>query len=404
LMNADTSQINGVIHCKTWFPDQSNQPLLVRVGSALDGRITVLSCMVHFIILNSLPRFSALNSTHRDQPDSEHLKAMDTLFSTGSPDLIIDKGFVQDELAKSSERTEHRARLEAVRFGFSVRPEFKKDYSRILSLPREIRNAIYHELWKLGSVRALSFNGHPARLYYGAIDADHPRCVKGMPTWLLTNKAFLAEGMEQFHLKATWLFEPTPPRFEASHYVRLFPNVPPKILPSGRVIRQDTKVIDLSTARELTLRTHRPSIDWLKVFHIPADDRTYVYSILTRLESSSIKLKTLRFSTEFCYQQLLENPMDWRLQLGCLNKFQLQLDKFEYEVKGLEHLCKPHCENVAAWRLVQGAFAEAVKRVGKVWVGENGKLEVKVVKKRELHIGVWRSTLDWKYTYAKTKA
>jgi hypothetical protein len=145
-VNVDISQINGVIHCKTWFPDQSNQALPVRVGSALDGHITVLSCMVHFITLNSLPRFSTLNSTHRDQPDPEHLKAMDTPFSTGSPDLIIDEGFVQDELAKSSERTEHRVRLEAVRFGFSVRPEFKKDYSRILSLPREIRNAIYHKL------------------------------------------------------------------------------------------------------------------------------------------------------------------------------------------------------------------------------------------------------------------
>jgi hypothetical protein len=104
------------------------------------------------------------------------------------------------------------------------------------------------------------------------------------------------------------------------------------------------------------LRTHRPCIDWLKVFHIPAVDRTYVYSILTRLEAASTKLKPLRFSTEFCYQQLLENPMDWRLQLACLKQFQLQLDKFEYEVKGLEHLCKPHCENVAAWRLLQGAF------------------------------------------------
>jgi hypothetical protein len=82
--------------------------------------------MVHFITLNSFPRFLTLNSTHWDQPDSEHLKAMDTPFSTENPDLIIDKGFVQDELDKFSERNEHRARLEAVRFGFSVRPEFKK--------------------------------------------------------------------------------------------------------------------------------------------------------------------------------------------------------------------------------------------------------------------------------------
>jgi hypothetical protein len=155
--------------------------------------------MVHFITLNSFPRFLTLNSTHWDQPDSEHLKAMDTPFSTENPDLIIDKGFVQDELDKFSERNEHRARLEAVRFGFSVRPEFKKDYSRILSLPRGTRNVIYQELWKLGPVRALSFNGHPAKLYYGAIDANHPRCVRGMPTWLLTNNTFLAEGMEQFH-------------------------------------------------------------------------------------------------------------------------------------------------------------------------------------------------------------
>jgi hypothetical protein len=58
---------------------------------------------------------------------------------------------------------------------------------------------------------------------------------------------------------------------------------------------------------------------------------------------------------------------------------------------------------VPAWKQMQSAFAKEVERLGKIWVGETGKLEVKVLSKRVLHLGVWTTTLNWKYMFAKTK-
>jgi hypothetical protein len=94
----------------------------------------------------------------------------------------------------------------------------------------------------------------------------------------------------------------------------------------------------------------------------------------------------------------------WRGDLSLISKYDLHLDKFEYEVKGLEHICEERVGDVPAWKFVQGSLAKEVERVGKQWVGEKGKFETKVVKKRELHFRVWESTLEWKFTYAKSKA
>jgi hypothetical protein len=229
----------------------------------------VLSSRFHLVALSSLPRFSTIHSTLTAQPVYGHSKIMNDLVSNLN-DLSIDESIIQNGFAMSKDETELCARLAAVRFGFPIR---LKDSPRFMSLPREFRNAIYHELCKLAPVRALSFDGHPAKLHYEAIDAEHPRCVKGLPNWLLINWAFLSEGMAQFHLKATWAFEPkTVIRYHTSHWVRIFPTNPPETMPDSRAARETTELLDLSTARDVTFRTNMPVLLPLHLFTIPRDD------------------------------------------------------------------------------------------------------------------------------------
>jgi hypothetical protein len=215
----------------------------------------VLSSRFHLVALSSLPRFSTTHSTLTAQSVYGHSKIMNDLVSNLN-DLCIDESIIQNGFAMSKDEAELCARLAAVRFGFPIRP---KDSSRFMSLPREIRNAIYHELWNLAPVRALSFDSHPAKLHYEAIDVEHLRCVNGLPNWLLINRAFLSEGMAQFHLKATWIFEPkTVIRYHTSHYVRIFPTNPSETTPDSNVAPETTELLDLSTARGVTFRTNMP--------------------------------------------------------------------------------------------------------------------------------------------------
>jgi hypothetical protein len=74
--------------------------------------------------------------------------------------------------------------------------------SLLMSLPRELRNRIYHHLWATTPLTIL-----PARsAWYG-----HPPMPlslvsgvsRGMPTWLRTSRAILTEGIKEFHVAGT---------------------------------------------------------------------------------------------------------------------------------------------------------------------------------------------------------
>jgi hypothetical protein len=130
----------------------------------------------------------------------------------------------------------------------------------------------------------------------------------------------------------------------------------------------------------------------------------HIERILSRLESNPSKLRTTRLAAGFIKERILYTPTDWHPELSTISKFDLHIDAFEYEVKGLEHLCKERVKNVPAWRIVQDTLAKEIERVKNKWAGEKWKLEAKMVKKRELHVGMWRSTLDWKFTDANRKA
>jgi hypothetical protein len=74
--------------------------------------------------------------------------------------------------------------------------------SLLMSLPRELRNRIYHHLWATTPLTIL-----PARSAW----YDQPPTAlglvsgvsRGMPTWLRTSRAILTEGIEEFHVAGT---------------------------------------------------------------------------------------------------------------------------------------------------------------------------------------------------------
>jgi hypothetical protein len=92
------------------------------------------------------------------------------------------------------------------------------------TLPRELRNMVYHFLWKKTPLINEYYGHHvhakeyhmPQHIYarvaedvsviYDRADEDDDcrQIYERLPRWLLVDKSFLAEGLAQLHLKAVW--------------------------------------------------------------------------------------------------------------------------------------------------------------------------------------------------------
>jgi hypothetical protein len=289
-----------------------------------------------------------------------------------------------------------------------------------MALPREVRNIIYHELWKLHPVTRISFQDAMISLQYNNTNAEDTYNSKGMPTWLLINKAFFLEGREQFRLMTTWTFDCFPTKvwiydpytnsYEAEfrfHSLEL--SDLSKTLTSKEakdvedVPVKDTSIIDISTVRKITFKTQNPSIHTVKIFTVPFEDREHMHRILQTIQSKPNNLKVLRLTTKFGYKKGYADPKNWMVNLSWLEQFDLRLDRFEYEASELEQMHEVGKEMRLTWKTIQPAFEEEVGRVGKVLVGGKAVMEVKVLSKRVIWLGCWRSTLEWKFVVTRKK-
>lgn len=81
---------------------------------------------------------------------------------------------------------------------------------RLLTLPREIRDLIYHELWLHAPDIRLHDQSHcrPIEMTY---ELDFCGPIQGLPEWLLTSKVILQEGLEQLYRVALWTIQKTIP-------------------------------------------------------------------------------------------------------------------------------------------------------------------------------------------------
>lgn len=81
---------------------------------------------------------------------------------------------------------------------------------RFGDLPREIRDIVYHELWKATPGVRVPYEQNHLHLSYG--DYGWWEKHDGLPAWLFANKAIMKEGIQQLLLKASWSW--TQPRIE----------------------------------------------------------------------------------------------------------------------------------------------------------------------------------------------
>jgi hypothetical protein len=187
--------------------------------------------------------------------------------------------------------------------------------SPFTSLPREIRNMIYHELWKWELPRSLKINGTPVELHYGANKSQSPYSIEGMPQWPLVNKTFLWESMEELHFISTWLLEPSE-------------NLPGDLKHPDRL---DTKLLNLSSARDVTFRIRLANLPESNKFSIPVKHRVHMQRVLEHIQPQLLqsKLKVLRLKTEFYHDDEFPHPDAWTLDLAYLETLNLRLDRFE---------------------------------------------------------------------------
>jgi len=80
----------------------------------------------------------------------------------------------------------------------------------LFTLPQELLDIMYHELWKLTPRADLNVVLHGRMqcitIQYGCyeVSTSSDGQLSGLPLWLLSNKAFLNDGLRQLFRRATW--------------------------------------------------------------------------------------------------------------------------------------------------------------------------------------------------------
>jgi len=256
-----------------------------------------------------------------------------------------------------------------------------------MSLPLELREILYDTLWRLEPIRRIQYNGYMVRLHYDDFGTEESPCRRGLPRWLLVNKAFLLEGMIQLDMMTMWAFEPAP---------------------NGPAItaRPNTQFLDLSRARRLTVRTRDPMVPHMFQFHIPIRDRTHIEPIL----KTGLRLAVFRFRGVIRGWRILRDLHLWNLTLEWLERLQPRprVDRFEYEISGVEKLFELNSQAAnsflaggPAWLRMQGAFEKEVERVGKLLVDCDGTLETTLSQRGFVQFGVSRTEVTCKLAYTR---
>lgn len=74
----------------------------------------------------------------------------------------------------------------------------------LFKLPRELRDKIYHELWRDGPLIKQRYGRVKYDITYTLLDHSQWPVTSNKHPWLLTNKQTLHEGIEQLHTRSIW--------------------------------------------------------------------------------------------------------------------------------------------------------------------------------------------------------
>jgi hypothetical protein len=218
------------------------------------------------------------------------------------------------------------------------------------TLPQELRDLIYDELWKFTPCIQLTAQGsQPStlELKYGA--CNYGSCP-GLPPWLLASKAILQQGLRQLFQHAIWQWS-------------LFRNC------TSSVYAKRNSLAGLSTATNLYIRGHNnPPTPFQEVCSI--DYRNHPCRYILPLLSSNLRMLTLGLSVR---------KRAWCtviLDLSRLCSTRLYLDKLVVLIR------------FSVWsELIQecaGCYATfldtarmEVFRLGNAWVGRSSSMQLK---------------------------
>ena len=256
--------------------------------------------------------------------------------------------------------------------------------SPFMSLPQELRDMIYHELWQeIPAIIKCHKFGQDISVRYDGM--RRPVMVLGLPQWLLASKAILNEGMSQFkrHAMCSLLdaaFSSTDDRENQ--------DINPKISP----------LVDMSTASRFCV-----TINACHVVNVPLiRTKAHVLPSIQRLADTfgpNLRILSI-FLDQYIFKGRLASPQNtvWRVYLPFPKIIdpRIQLQKLEVRLRIVGR-----SDTDAYAPGILAALEAELTGHGKLLVGETGKFEIKEIEHRYPYGVATMGPLAWIASYTK---
>lgn len=249
--------------------------------------------------------------------------------------------------------------------------------SRLESLPRELRDIIYYELWKLTPRITAKHKGIDLQILLRSQSNNQAlkqvaSRASALPAWLRTCKLIFHEGLDTLQHWSSWTVGP--------YHTSL-----PSISPSSTT---GSSVLNPTAAGKLTIWADSLEHEsWRApgaMFALGNSNMRYIDEVARRLDISNT-VHTLRLKTEvqLCCKMCFTGHEEtgWHLDLSHIERLVSRLDLFEVEIR---FFLSPFLNPVIDRSTCRFSFAEEVKRVGRLWVGERGALTTEVTSGAEV--------------------
>jgi hypothetical protein len=231
---------------------------------------------------------------------------------------------------------------------------------RFMNLPQEIRDMIYHEIWLNipAAMRSRKYD-EDIRVQYDGMRDTIPAI--GLPSWLLTSKAILEQGMAQFKRNAVFSL----PRIPGHHETR-------------RVEERDfgpdiSPLVDMSTASRLHVEVWGRNVDFFHWICHLGMARPDIQCIVSKF---GCNLQVLRITMSQGFSNsgppsTSESPWRVVLPFSPIARGGAKFRKIE--------VCLKIYGREETWRFGDGILAalkDEITRHGRLIVGMNGKYSV----------------------------
>lgn len=241
-----------------------------------------------------------------------------------------------------------------------------------LRLPRELRNSIYHELWKHTPLVDATVKQDLSLVLLYQTKWDWPTEFQAPPAWLRTSKMYLSEGLEELHSGSIWLLRCNFSRrsFRFSYRIPF-----------------NTALLGPSTSGTLVIRTGLVGAQSSRTPHIFEMTRGNKARIGSALQTPRLvdKLHTLRVEISFSD---MRRGIRWTakqlgrmrecLDLSVLAQSELHLHHFEIQLTNFNDLKRLNIEpgSLNSSLHLEELIADEIKEIGKKVIRDDGSLSI----------------------------